>query len=107
MLDKGIKTGHFQEAYKSLNNENLKYLKNFLAKYKEKNPLLSPITFIRNHNQNMTGGKLVGIYANNTSMQTKYQTSNLALKDNYAFYLNGVKFKYLHDIKNVRNDVEY
>lgn len=107
MLDKGIKPGHFQEAYKSLNNESLKYLKNFLAKYKEKNPLLSPITFIRNHNQNMTGGKLVGIYANNTSMQNKYQTSDLALKDNYAFYFNGVKFKSLHDIKTVRNGVEY
>ena len=107
MLDKGIKPGHFQEAYKSLNNESLKYLKNFLAKYKEKNPLLSPITFIRNHNQNMTGGKLIGIYANNTSMQTKYQTSDLALKDNYAFYFNGVKFKSLHDIKTVRNGVEY
>ena len=55
----------------------------------------------------MTGGKLVGIYANNTSMQTKYQTSDLALKDNYAFYFNGVKFKSLHDIKTVRNGIEY
>lgn len=107
MLDKGIKKGNYREAYKSLSRENLKYLKNFLAKYKEKNPLLSPITFMRNHNQNMTGGKLVGIYANNTSMQTKYQTSDLALKDNYAFYFNDVKFKSLHDIKTVRNGVEY
>lgn len=107
MLDKGIKSGDYQKAYKALRNESLKYLKNFLAKYKEKNPLLSPITFMRNHNQNMTGGKLVGIYANNTSMQTKYQTSDLALKDNYAFYFNGVQFKSLHDIKTVRDGVEY
>lgn len=110
ILDKrknGVKINNYREAYAKLNEESLKYLKKFLAKYKEKNPLLSPITFMRNHNQNMTGGKLVGIYANNTSMQTKYQTSDLALTDENAFYFNGVRFKSLHDIKTVRNGIEY
>lgn len=81
----------------SLLNADLDTLDKFIGKYrKERNPL-SVDTFIYNHRQNMTGGALIGMYANNTTMQAKYQLTRLALKGKYAFTINGRVIESLHE----------
>ena len=82
--------------------QNLDELDSFFKVYSkthntEKN-VLTLDTFIYNHKQNMTGGALIGMYANNNSAQAKYQHSKLSLKDNRAFRLNGRKIQSLHDV---------
>lgn len=78
--------------------EQLKVLNKFLKKYKRELDPLGVDTFIYNHVQNMTGDALIGMYANNTSMQAKYQASKLAIKDSNVFHLNGRSIKSLHSI---------
>ena len=83
----------------SLLKEDLDTLDDILKKYqKEKSPL-SLDTFIYNHKQNMTGGALIGIYANNTTMQAKYQNTRLAIKENFTFMLNGRKIQSLNSMQ--------
>lgn len=78
-----------QEAAKGLLKADLAELDEFVeANRKERNPL-SLDTFIYNHKQNMTGGALIGMYANNTTMQAKFQGSGLAIKSQYQFTMNG------------------
>lgn len=83
-------------------NGKLKELQNFIEDYNDKfksaDNFLTPDTFIYNHTQNTTGGKLIGMYANNTTMQAKYQYSSLQLKDGAEFKINGRTIKSLHDI---------
>ena len=78
--------------------EQLKVLNKFLKKYKRELDPLGVDTFIYNHVQNMTGDALIGMYANNTSMQAKYQASKLAIKDSNVFNINGRSIKSLHSI---------
>jgi hypothetical protein len=73
-------------------------LDSFIEKYKVERSQLTVDTFIYNHRQNMTGGALVGMYANNTSMQAKFQGTGLYIKDDYVFTINGRTVKSLHDI---------
>lgn len=77
-------------------NTGLDDLNDFLNDYKKERNPLSVDTFIYNHKQNMTGGILIGIYANNTTMQAKYQTTRLALSEKNAFWVNGRKVQSLH-----------
>lgn len=76
----------------------LNELNDFISKYKVERSQLTVDTFIYNHKQNMTGGALIGMYANNTTMQAKFQFTNLAIKDDYTFIINGRKVQSLHDI---------
>ena len=80
----------------------LNVIDSFLKDYKKRHNIsrsqLTVDTFIYNHTQNMTGGALIGMYANNTTMQAKYQHSKLALKDDYTFIVNGRKIQSLHDV---------
>ena len=73
-------------------------LDNFIKDYKTERSQLSVDTFIYNHKQNMTGGKLIGMYANNTTMQAKFQVTDLAIKSDYTFTINGRLIQSLHDI---------
>ena len=50
-------------------------LDNFLTKYRKVKSQLTLETFVYNHVQNMTGAALIGMYANNTTAQAKYQHS--------------------------------
>ena len=77
---------------------NLKELNDFISDYSKERSQLTVDTFIYNHRQNMTGAALIGIYANNTTAQAKFQTSSLALKDDYTFVINGRKIQSLHDM---------
>lgn len=94
------------ETIKALLNEDLKTLDTILGKYKqEKNPL-SVDTFIYNHKQNMTGGALIGMYANNTTMQAKFQSTKLALKATNSFTINGRKIQSLHEVRTRIGDTD-
>lgn len=70
----------------------------FVKKYKSERSQLTVDTFIYNHRQNMTGGALIGMYANNTTMQAKFQVTGLSIKDDYVFTINGRTVQSLHDI---------
>lgn len=83
--------------YETLNTP-LNVLNDFIKKTKvERNPLTAE-TFAYFHRQNMVGKALVGIYANNTTMQAKFQGTGLSLKDGYEFQLDGRVIKSLSDI---------
>ena len=73
-------------------------LNDFISKYRTVRSQLTADTFIYNHRQNMTGAALIGMYANNTTMQAKFQVTGLSIKDNNVFMINGRRIKSLHDI---------
>ena len=90
------------KVYSALKNSSLNTLNDFIkGKRKSRNPMLLD-TFIYNHNQNMTGGSLIGVYANNTSMQAKYQAIDLAIADNYTFSING---RIIKDLSNITSEL--
>lgn len=95
-----IKTpyGDYTEVCAYLLNNSLEELDDFLKKVKREDNPLSLDTFIKYHNQNMTGGVLIGIYANNTTMQAKFQGKNLGLRDGFEFSVNGRTIKSLSEV---------
>jgi hypothetical protein len=78
-----------REMVKWLHKADLKTVDDFLEKYTPKRSLLSPSTFMYFHAQNMTGGKLIGMYANNTTIQAKTQGKYAELREQYCFTING------------------
>lgn len=95
-----------EAAAEHLLNAKLDDLDDFLkAHQKERNPL-SPGTFAYYHQQNMTGSALIGMYANNTTMQAKFQRTSLALKKKYTFKINSRVIQSLHDDYTTINDVK-
>lgn len=100
-IDKyGIKVpkGDYTEVIKHLLNNSLDNLDDFLKEVKQEDNVLTLDTFIKYHNQNMTGGILIGIYANNTTMQAKFQGRRLGIKDGYEFTVNDRIIKSLTNI---------
>lgn len=79
-------------------------LDKFIKEYKVERSQLTVDTFIYNHRQNMTGSALIGMYANNTTMQAKFQVTGLAIKDDYVFTINGRTVQSLHDIMSPNGD---
>lgn len=70
-------------------------------KTKVKMDPLSPRTQVMLHQQNMTGAKLIGIYANHNANHALMQHTQLALdEENSSFVLNGKRLTSLHDIMN-------
>lgn len=70
-------------------------------KTKVKMDPLSPRTQVMLHQQNMTGAKLIGIYANHNANHALMQHTQLALdEENGSFILNGKRLTSLHDIMN-------
>lgn len=62
---------------------------------------LSPRTQVMLHQQNMTGAKLIGIYANHNANHALMQHTQLALdEENGSFTLNGKRLTSLHDVMN-------
>lgn len=67
---------------------------------------LSPRTQVNLHQQNMTGAKMIGIYANHNANHALMQHTDLGLdSENGAFILNGKTLTSLHNIMN--NDKEF
>ena len=105
--DKGLKDKYEVGQYllKLSNEGNLGELDKFLKKYKVTRSQLDSLnTFLYNHKQNTTGGKLIGVYAINTVTQAKYQHTRLAIKDDYTFIMNGYKIQSLHDTYSQRGE---
>lgn len=75
--------------------ESLESLNNFMSKYKEERNPLSVDTFIYNHHQNTTGGKLIGIYANNNTAHAKFQSTRLGIVEANQFKIDGTIFSSL------------
>ena len=66
---------------------------------------ISPRTQVLLHQQNMTGAKLIGIYANHNANHALIQHTELALSTEYgSFILNGKRLTSLHEIKNREGD---
>ena len=76
----------------------LKYLDDFVKNHPVQRNPLSLSTFAHFHKQNMAGGVLIGIYANSTTAQAKFQKTGLGIKANYQFKINGRRVDSLHDI---------
>lgn len=61
----------------------------------------SPRTQVMLHQQNMTGAKLIGIYANHNANHALMQHTQLSLdEENGSFTLNGKRLTSLHDVMN-------
>ena len=97
-------TDNVGATVKSLLGASLNDMTDFLNKYEKEKTQMTVDTFIYNHKQNMTGGALIGMYANNTSMQAKFQQTNISIKDEYTFGINGRRVKSLHDITSPLNE---
>ncbi len=70
-------------------------------KTKVKMDPLSPRTQVMLHQQNMTGAKLIGIYANHNANHALMQHTQLSLdEENGSFVLNGKRLTSLHNIMN-------
>lgn len=81
-----------------LDKLSLDELSDFVSKYKQLPNPLSLDNFVYFHRQNMTGGTLIGMYANNTTMQSKLQHTNISILNNYSFNINGREISSLHNI---------
>ena len=75
--------------------ESLESLNDFMSKYKKERNPLSVDTFIYNHHQNTTGGKLIGIYANNNTAHAKFQSTRLGIAEANQFKIDGTIFNSL------------
>ena len=81
----------------SLLNADYGEMKKFIDKYEKKPNPLSLATYAYYHHQNMVGKELVAIYALNTTMQGKYQQTNLGVAPYYQFTINGFNVSSLHE----------
>lgn len=87
-----------QEFEDTIEKIDLDELTDFVNEYSEEINPLELTTFKQFHKQNMTGGALIGIYANNTTMQAKFQETNLGIKKDYVITVNGVTYRSLSNI---------
>ena len=80
---------------------NLEELNKLAERTKRKLDPISPRTQVQLHQQNMTGAKLISIYANHNAHHALMQHVGLGLdKENGSFILNGKRLTSLHDIMN-------
>jgi hypothetical protein len=79
----------------------LKELDRLTEKTKKRLDPISPRTQVQLHQQNMTGAKLIGIYANHNANHALMQHTELGLDvENGSFILNGKRLISLHNIMN-------
>ena len=96
--DLGISQGSIITKLLSLDLDNLDKL---AERTKKKLDPISPRTQVHLHQQNMTGAKLIGIYANHNANHALMQHTELGLDvENGSFVLNGKRLTSLHDIMN-------
>ena len=96
--DLGINQGPIITKLLSLDLDSLDKL---AERTKKKLDPISPRTQVHLHQQNMTGAKLIGIYANHNANHALMQHTELGLDvENGSFVLNGKRLTSLHDIMN-------
>lgn len=79
----------------------LKELDRLTEKTKKRLDPISPRTQVQLHQQNMTGAKLIGIYANHNANHALMQHTELGLDvENGSFILNGKRLISLHNVMN-------
>lgn len=89
----------------SYDTENLEILDKLASRAKRVLDPLSPRTQVILHQQNMTGGKMIGIYANHNANHAIIQHTDLAIDDkNGSFKYGGIIRTSLHSIKNERGE---
>lgn len=94
----GISQGPVLTKLLSLNLDSLDKL---AKRTKKKLNPISPRTQVQLHQQNMTGAKLIGIYANHNANHALMQHTDLGLDvEKGSFILNGKRLTSLHDIMN-------
>lgn len=99
-VQKGVKS-YPKSIASYLFDLDLDTLDKLAEKTKVKMDPLSPRTQVMLHQQNMTGAKLIGIYANHNANHALMQHTQLALdEENGSFILNGKRLTSLHDIMN-------
>lgn len=99
-VQKGVKS-YPKSIASYLFDLDLDTLDKLAEKTKVKMDPLSPRTQVMLHQQNMTGAKLIGIYANHNANHALMQHTQLALdEENGSFVLNGKRLTSLHDIMN-------
>lgn len=82
----------------------LEQLDNLYKKIKPQMDPISPATQVMLHNQNMTGAKLIGIYANHNANHAITQYTALELHEKMSFTFNGINPISLHEIKNSKGE---
>lgn len=70
--------------WESLENASLDEIDDFLKKTKQEMSPMGLDTYIYNHQQNMAGAGLIGIYANNNTSQAKMQDAHVRVKEAYS-----------------------
>lgn len=97
-----LKEGNIMDKLMDLD---ISQLEGLLDKVKEEKDPLSPLTQMILHQQNMTGAKLIGIYANHNANHALMQHTKLGLNTEHgSFTLNGKTLTSLHDITNNSNE---
>ena len=97
-------TDNVEATVDSLLKASLSDMTKFLKKYDKERTQMTVDTFIYNHKQNMTGAALIGMYANNTSMQAKFQQTSIGIEDVFTFKINGRRIQSLHEITSPLNE---
>lgn len=72
-----------------LSEESLESLNDFLEEFKEERNALTIDTYILNHKQNASGGKLISMYSINTTVFSKYQYAKFQIDPEVSFFING------------------
>lgn len=89
----------------ALLNKSLDDLDALANRYKKKLDPLSPRTQVMLHQQNMTGAKMIGIYANHNANHALMQHTELGVDtENGSFFFAGKKLTSLHGVKNDKGD---
>lgn len=107
LLEKFVQKYNLKDRKEIINkilNIQLDEINDFIKEFSRVRSLLSPETFIHFHQQNMAGAKLIGMYANNTIAQAKFQSSDLRIADFYVFKINGRDIHSLHEIRSDLNE---
>lgn len=100
MTEKGLNSKTVADFLLNEKDCTLEYLDNFIKNHPVQRNPLSLSTFAHFHKQNMVGGMLIGIYANSTTAQAKFQGTGLGIKTAFQFEINGRRVDSLHDIKS-------
>ena len=66
---------------------------------------LSISTHVYFHKQNMTGAKMIGIYANHNANHALLQNLNIKIKEKHSFTLNGKRYTNLSNITNEEGEL--
>lgn len=78
-----------EDVKKKLLKLTTKELVSFVKKHAKVVDPMNPSTFVKYHYQNMTGGTLIGVYATNNVVHSKFEDLGITIKPEYTFTING------------------